>query len=208
VAGASLVAAWRDTTPLIVLAGLALFVAALDAVEPLSQEVDHPDRTSSMPVDLGDLQARQIAPSVAVMLGVCAVAAGVALAISRDPAIVLPVAGITLLPAAVMAAAAGAMSVVKGPPSLSGSGSVFLPPEAAGMRLVFRLIWPPALVVISLLPVLAARSSFGHHNPVAGGATSAAFPIAMVAGLAVAWLRFHEQIHEAISEATGGGLDG
>src|SRR4051794_18679512 len=36
VAGACLVAAWRGTTPLIVLAGLALFVASLDAVEPLS----------------------------------------------------------------------------------------------------------------------------------------------------------------------------
>src|SRR3954454_4837985 len=75
VAGGCLVAAWRGTTPLIVLAGLAVFVASLDAVEPLAQEVDHPDRTSSMPVDLGDLQSRQLGPSVVVMFGVCAVAA-------------------------------------------------------------------------------------------------------------------------------------
>jgi len=157
---------------------------------------------------MGDLNSRQLPPSVLVMFGVCVVAAGVALAISRDPATVLPIAGITILPAAVMAAAAGAMSVVKDPPSLSGSGSVFLPPEAAGMRVVFRLIWPPALVVVSLLPVLAARSSANHHNPVAGGALSAAVPVAMVAGLTVAWLRIHEQVHAAISEATGGGLGG
>jgi hypothetical protein len=85
---------------------------------------------------------------------------------------------------------------------------VFLPPEAAGMRLVFRLIWPPTLVVIGLLPVLAARSSADHHNPVSGGAASAEFPVLVVAGLALAWVRFHEKVHEAISEATGGGLDG
>src|SRR4051812_2189931 len=66
VAGLCVAEAWRNTPPLIVLAGLALFVAGLDAVEPLAQDVDHPDRTSSYPVDLGDLQFRQIAPSALV----------------------------------------------------------------------------------------------------------------------------------------------
>ena len=44
VAGFALRGVWGGTTPLIVLAGLALWVAALDALEPMAQETDHPGR--------------------------------------------------------------------------------------------------------------------------------------------------------------------
>ena len=48
VAGLALVGVWQGTTPLVVVAGLALYVAGLDAVEPVAQEVDHPDRQDSL----------------------------------------------------------------------------------------------------------------------------------------------------------------
>jgi hypothetical protein len=40
-AGACMVGVWDGTTPLIVIAALCLFLAGLDALEPLAQEVDH-----------------------------------------------------------------------------------------------------------------------------------------------------------------------
>ena len=45
---------WAGTTPLVVLAGLALFVAGLDTVEPLAQEVDHPSRRDASPLDAAE----------------------------------------------------------------------------------------------------------------------------------------------------------
>ena len=50
VAGAALVGAWRGTTPLVVVAGFALLLVALDAIEPLAQEIDHPTRRSLLPL--------------------------------------------------------------------------------------------------------------------------------------------------------------
>ena len=53
VAGLCAYGTWRGTTPLIIVAGIALFIAALDAIEPLAQEVDHPDRAQGVPVERG-----------------------------------------------------------------------------------------------------------------------------------------------------------
>ena len=60
VAGLSLRGAWSGTSPLIILAGLALFLAGLDAVEPLAQEIDHPTRRDSVPIERGDVELRHV----------------------------------------------------------------------------------------------------------------------------------------------------
>ena len=44
------VAAYRGTTPAIVPAGLLAFLLGLEALEPLAQELDHPERTDALPV--------------------------------------------------------------------------------------------------------------------------------------------------------------
>ncbi|MEA2466040.1 MAG: hypothetical protein QOJ57_166, partial [Thermoleophilaceae bacterium] len=44
VAAAALWGTWQGTTPLVVVAGCALLLVALDAVEPLAEEIDHPTR--------------------------------------------------------------------------------------------------------------------------------------------------------------------
>jgi hypothetical protein len=58
IAGLAGLAAWRGTTPLVVVAGLALYVAALDAVEPVAQEADHPDRRDGYEIEAGELYLR------------------------------------------------------------------------------------------------------------------------------------------------------
>ena len=49
IAGLSLGLVWRGTIPMIVVAGVALYLAAYDAAEPTAQEVDHPTRWESYP---------------------------------------------------------------------------------------------------------------------------------------------------------------
>jgi hypothetical protein len=203
-AGLSLVAVWRGTTPMVVIAGLLLFVAGLDSVEPLAQEVDHPDLGDSIPVPTGDLQLRQIAASVAVMVGVCLFGGLVALLVAHDPAHVLPLAALMAVPTGATAAGAAAMSVVKGPPPLPGDDKIFLPPEATGMRLVVRLIWPPLLVILSVLPSLAGHDAFIHGRPWVSATAAAELGVLTVAAIILGWLRFREQIHATLREATGG----
>src|SRR5207237_3834791 len=67
-AGLALRGAWSGTTPLVVVAGLCVFVAALDVVEPLAQEVDHPDLGESLPMPEGRLHVRHLPALVAAMV--------------------------------------------------------------------------------------------------------------------------------------------
>jgi hypothetical protein len=200
-AGLSMAAAWRGTTPLVIVAGLALFVAGLDAVEPLAQDVDHPDRLESVPIEAGDLQARHLPASIVVMLGVGITAIAIALAVTRQPTLVLPLGGALLVPASVIGAASAAMSVIKGPATAPGTGNFFVPPEAAGMQVVYRVAWPPILCVLSTLPLLAARAAYKRHLPMVGPMISVELFMAIVAVLVVLWVRWQQRVHASLERS-------
>ena len=73
VAGAAL-RVWAGTTPLLLVAGVALWLAAMDADVGLAGEVDHSDRGRSVPVDEGSLLLHHLPAAIAVV--VLVVAAG------------------------------------------------------------------------------------------------------------------------------------
>jgi hypothetical protein len=194
----SLVGVWRGATPLIVLAGLALFVAGLDAVEPLAQDVDHPDRLESVPAVAGELEVRHLPAGSVVMVLVEVVGLLIALAVTRDPGLVLPIGGLLIVPPAVISVAAAAMSVIKGPATAPGTGNFFVPPEAAGFQVMFRVGWPPALCILSLLPLLAARAAHRQGLPYMGPMAAATMGTAILAALTAAWVRFQAAVHTAL----------
>jgi hypothetical protein len=169
IAGLAMRGVWSGTTPLVVVAGLALFVAGLDAIEPLSQEVDRPDRWASFPERDGRTLLRHLPAPVLTMGLVGLVAVGTAALVS--PSVLSVELGLTVLPGVAVAAVAGAAgSVVMGPPDTLLRVQL---PEAAGFSMVFRAVWPPALVVLALAPVVAA------------GAASTVDPVVTAANLAV-----------------------
>lgn len=185
VAGLCLRGAWAGTSTLLLLAGAAVYVAALDAVEPLAQEVDHPDRWAGLPLVPGGVLLRHLGASVAVVAMVVAVATAVATTQGRA-SVVLPLAAALSLPVSLAATAAAAASTAQGLAQPRATLSAV--PEFAGTALVLRNAWPPALVVISLLPVLAARSAAAEGLatvPVA--AATAAVPV-LLSGIALLWL--------------------
>ena len=191
-AGLALRGAWAGTTPLIVLAGVAMFVAGLDTVEALAQEVDHPSRRDSSPLDPGLIHLRHVPMGVAAQALVAAIAAAAAAAPGGHalPASVAAVVGVSM---ALGAAAGAIVSVLSGPASTGGSWSM-APPEAQGMRLAFRSAWPPALAVIGTLPVLAARSAVESGDPADGPALTATLGVAVVFVLVCGWVRLREEI--------------
>jgi hypothetical protein len=215
VAGAALVGVWRGTTPLLLVAALALYVAALDAVEPLSQELDHPDRREGYGLEEGVLFLRTVGPSVVVMIVVALFGWAAAVALTLGSSLAVQVGGLMAVPAALCGAGAACISVIQGPPPVFSSTDSMLPPEMAGVRALLRTLVPPLVALVGVLPVLAGRSPPPHQSAVAG--TGAVLPFVIVVVLLVgAWIRYRQagaawwrkSMEEAASARQPGGFKG
>lgn len=192
VAGLCLRGIWTGTTPLLVLAGLAMFVAGLDTVEPLAQEVDHPSRRDASPIDAAAIHLRHVPTGVVGQLLVAAVAMGVAVAPGGGH-VPAAVAAVGLVPLAVGGLGGALVSVLSGPPTMSGSWSLAAP-EAQGMRLAFRTAWPPGIAIIGVLPVLFARNAVEHGRTGTSGAVPFAVLATMVFVVVCGWVRVRDDI--------------
>jgi len=203
VAGGCLVAAWAGTTPLLLVAALALFLAGLEALEPMAQDIDHPDLPSSLPVVRGELRLGHAWVPLGTMVVVALIGWGTAILVAAAGVfpvnLAVTVGAAMVVPAALLATVGAATSVVMEP---SAGGNGFLPAEIAGVKVVLRAVWAPALVLLGLTPLLVARSS--HQHGVAAGPAAVSgsiFPL-MVGVLGLGWLRFREDVHEYFRATT------
>ena len=201
VAGLALRAVWAGTTPLIVVAGLALWVAALDAAEPLGQEVDHPGRTDAYPHPRGQVFLMHL-PIVLVVSIVTGLLAGVAALIPGEGAIPVDVALLVGAVAGLLAGCGAAVSITAGAPQAVDTLAI-TSPEIAGMRTVFKLVWPPAVAVAGTLPILMARAAEegASDPPPVEAALITTVPLLAVTVLVAGWVRFRDDILRAFAEA-------
>jgi hypothetical protein len=162
VAGACMRLVWSGTVPLVVVAALALWVAALDAVEPLSQEVDRRDRLSSFPRPEGWVLVRHLILPSLIMIVVCLVGLGVALAFGGHLDVAAAVGGATVVPAALAATGGAAVSVVREPQVAEVNLAM---PEITGLKTLVRELLPPAIAFMGLVPVLFAHHAATHGQP-------------------------------------------
>jgi hypothetical protein len=126
---------------------------------------------------------------------VCAVA--FAAAVLAGPSLdAVEIAGACLVPAALGAASGAIVSVVAGPASPTGGDSwSLMPPEVAGMRLVYRNAWPPAMAIIGTVPVLVARTAARHQGSAPLAALGAGIGVVLLFVLVCGWVRQRDQIH-------------
>jgi hypothetical protein len=196
VAGLAARGAWNGTSPLIAVSGLALYVAALDAVEPLAQEMDHPTRRQSIPIEDGAVELRHIPVAVVamVLVGLVGLVAGV---LAGPSSAALEIGAACVLPAALGAVGGAVISVVSGAPSHGGGGDTWslMPPEVAGMRMVYRTGWPPAMAIIGAVPVLAARTAARHGVDAAPVALAAGGGVLLLFIIVCGWVRERERVH-------------
>jgi hypothetical protein len=210
VVGLAMRGVYDGTTLLIIVAGAALYVAGLEAVEPLAQEVDHPTRRDAVPETNGTLHLKHVPAVVGILLLVAAVAGAVGVLV--DPSTeAVAVAGVAVVPAALGAAMAGVVSTIKGAPD-PFENQMLLPPEAAGPRLAFRTALPPALAVLGLLPVLLGRVAADRGRSPAAGASDVVIFVVITFALVCGWLRsrddFRKRMHEQMEQqlkGSGGG---
>jgi len=197
VAGLALRGVWAGTTPLLALAGAALFLAGLDATEAMAQELDHPSLTDSVPVTAGSLRVRHLPVAVGVMALVAAV--GVAAAVLVEPATGALELALVCAPAAALAGVAGAgASLVAVPDPVE---ALLMPPEVTGAYQAFRIARPLVLAIAGTLPVLAARAADGAGGPAVAVAGTATLAVAAGFGVFVAWLRSREALQKALQAA-------
>jgi hypothetical protein len=192
VSGLALRGAWTGTTPLVAVAGLAMFVAALDAVEPLAQEVDHPSRRDASPLQASAIHLRHVPVGVVVMLATAAVAGLVAAAPGRGQ---LPadLAALVVVPLAISGLGGGLVSVLASPIG-TGEGWAMAPPEVQGMRLAFRTAWPPAIAVSGALPVVVARTAVDDGRTALTGAQPVVVGVALLFSLVCGWVLVRDEI--------------
>lgn len=169
VAAAALVGVWHGTTPLVIVAGCALLLVALDAIEPLAQEIDHPTRRSLLPIASKVLlRPHLVAPGAALAL-VALVGVACALVATRD-AQALEVGVAVLLPAVLGALAGAAVSVITDP------FQWVLNPVVQNLRAAA----PFVLAIAGVLPVAAARFAERHDVSAAGAAVQVGVFVALL----------------------------
>jgi hypothetical protein len=189
-AGLALGTVWRGLTPMIVVAALALYVAAFDAAEPIAQEVDHPTRWESYPTEPGRVLLQHLPATFVVMLVICSLAGAAALVLVPLE-VVMGLMPVIVIPVAASTAMAGTIGTAQGAPNaaqLAGLG-----PDLLGLVLLARLVVPPALVVVALLPLLAAGSD-PATLPLAQISNYSSYAIFGVVG-AYFWLRLRKPKH-------------
>lgn len=197
IAGFAGLGAWMGTSPLIVVGGLALWMAALDLCEPLAQEIDHPDRLRASPHQTGIIYLQHLFVPGVVLFGLTLLA--------FVPAFVFGNSSIatTLLPQSLFAAAtalAGASLAVNArPPGTSGMVDT---PETASIKFVWRVLVPPALGVVGFIPLVTAQRSWEEHHSQAlmvGAMNLPTLGCLFVTTAAFAWLRFGDQFRESLA---------
>ena len=178
----------RGTTPALIGTALMLFVLGLEVMEPLSQEIDQPDRTDSLPIERGELLVRHlIAPAIA-LVPFAAVAAVCAVAVLGTSAAIAP-AAILALPTVLGGAAGGVVSIVRDAPDPTSSTQAFLPPEMAGMSSAMRVGIPIVVSALASATVLIVRRADQLGTSLDGAALRGAVGATLLIVLVGYWVR-------------------
>ncbi len=189
----------RGTTPAVLASALVAFVIGLEVMEPLSQEVDQPDRTDSFPIDRGELMARHLlAPAIALLP--FAIIAGAAAAITLGSTDAIAPAAIFALPNLLAGAAGGVVSIVRDAPDpfSADKQQSFVPPEMAGFGATLRLLWPIIISAFGCSMVFILRVAVDHDRPLVAGAIRAAVGSLLLAFIVGYWVKVRDRIRRKI----------
>ena len=177
-AGLALCGAWQGTTPLLIVAAVAILIAAFDAVEPLAQEVDHPTRRDLLPMAPDRLIRTHLLAPIGLVVGVGLVAVATA-ALVGAPGLALAIGAVMVLPSALLVLCCAALSATNDPYAYVLAPALGYAQTAVPMVL--------ALVGIGA-PVLVAREASRHGYSAAGAAAGIEFVMVGFSVAIVWWL--------------------
>ena len=193
VGGIAAVVAYERAPIAVLVTVAAAFVVALEVLEPLAQEVDHPDLTDRLGVDAGWLYGHHLVAPAGLLAGAALV--GTAAAAVVAPALAVGALALALPTAAVGAvgplvatvtdaarpAAIRATTLTAAP---RGDSELLVPPEFAGFSTAIRTLLPVALSAAAAVPVLALRA-----DPTAATASRVGVAAVLYVAAAIVWIR-------------------
>ena len=206
-AGGLSAGAWAGTKLLVVPAGLCAYVAALDAIEPLAQQMDHPDREEAVPRPPGAVRVLLlVVPMLALsLLGLVGIVAAVAVGAPAATAFAVGIPA--ALATGVLACCGAAVSTMKGPDL--PEDAAMLTPEIAGTKAIFRMGFPPLCAILGLVPVLVGQAAAERGVPPGAAAVQVLVPLlGLLGGLTLAWVRFRDELKAFLAEAGAAGRSG
>ncbi len=160
-AGVSVGLVWRGALPMLLVTGLALYIAAYDASEGIAQEVDHPSRWDSFPIEQGKLLTHHLPATALLMMIVILIGSATSLAFVPFEIVWRLTLSVLAISAAGCAVAAG-IGAAQGAPNTAAI--MGLGPELMGFVLAGRLILPPVIVVGTLAPLVLAGDDVNAIN--------------------------------------------
>ena len=186
VAGASAGAAVRGITPLFAVAAVSAYVIALDAAEGLAQEVDHPDRGGSVPMQSGDLYMSHLAAPAALAGLFGSIGGGIGILVaslmvlphhvhSVSPVVVIGV--VIALMATVPTAAA--ISIYLGRPDRDLAVAMLHPGFVAAQQVA-----PLIVVALAFVPLVVAREVDPPTDPIRAAFAALAPALVVAFGIA------------------------
>lgn len=193
-AGASQVTAYRGTTAMFVVSGLLLFLLGMETLEPLSQEIDQPDRLAALPHNRGDILVRHTIVPLIVLIPFALVGLATVALIERTAGAVA-VGAILALPTVWLGAAGAAVSIVKDAPDLTSAAveQTMLPPEMSGLTTIVRGLIPLIVSVIGAIGVVLVRSAHEHGTSEIGAAVRiGVFQLMLIAFVGM-WVRRRDE---------------
>jgi hypothetical protein len=192
VAAGGLAVAGFDLTPvLFALPGPLLFVAALDLIEPLAQESDHPTRRLLLPETAAALIRRHLWAPIAAMAFVLVIATATAAIASGNPGLALGVGAVVFLPLAAVLICAAAVSATNDPYEFA------LAPQIAQTASLAPIV---VVLIAGFLPLFVAWKIEGGNAARVSGAFGIDIPLVLFAmvGLGVLAWRFNKREKEAL----------
>lgn len=194
--------AWSGTSLALVGAGLAAYIIALDAIEPISQDADHPTLRDSYPRPAGQIRVALMSGPIAAMVLLSLIGGLVAsLYLRTFGAFVF--AFVISFPLAAMAATGAVFSTLSEVGGSKSAGDAGLIPETAGMKTAFKTVFPLLLPCLALIPVYTVSKA-----PVAGPALMRTLlPLLGVSFLALAWVRYREELSAWMAETQRQAMD-
>jgi hypothetical protein len=182
VAAGGLAVGGFDLTPvLFALPGPLLLVAALDLIEPLAQESDHPTRRLRLPFTSAELIRRHLVAPVAAMALVLVIATITAAVASGDPGLALGVGAVVFAPLAVVLVCAAAVSATNDPYE-------FVLSPQLGQALTLAPI--VVAMIAAFVPLFVAWKVEGANGARIGGVLSSDLVLVFFAFVGLAGLTF------------------
>lgn len=192
--GASAHVVSEGTTPMLVVTGVLVFLLGLDVLEPLSQEVDHPNLGDRLPHRRGSLfVALLVVPSLTIVPGALVAATVVAVA---EPARAAG-AFVLAVPLAMVGLAGAVIAVVRDSSIAATDGPSMMPPEFAGFGTAMRTVVPVAVSTLATLPLVVLRT-----EPTAENAGRSVIGAILVVAAVAWWVTRRDDWARTLRDAT------